>query len=60
MERRFYTIKDLSEILGVSYFWLKKRVKTGEIPSYKIGGKRLFKKAEIEQWIESRKEVVSK
>jgi len=60
MERRFYTIKDLSEILGVSDFWLKKRVKTGEIPSYKIGGKRLFKKAEVEQWIEAQKEVVNK
>ena len=60
MERKFLTVKELSELLGVSDFWIKRRIKTGEIPSYKMGRKRLFSKEEIDQWIDSQKEAVSR
>lgn len=60
MEKGFYSIKDLAVLLGVSDFWIKRRIKTNEIPSYKIGRKRLFKKEEIWEWIESHKEGKSK
>ncbi len=56
MDRQFYTSKELSELLGVSGLWISRRVKAGEIPSYKIGGKRLFKREEIEQWIDSQRD----
>jgi len=36
--------------------WIKQLVKKKMIPSYKIGGKRLFKKEEINKWIESQKD----
>jgi excisionase family DNA binding protein len=56
MERRFYTSKEIAEILGVSEIWVWRRVRSKELPSYKIGGRRLFKIEEIERWIESQKE----
>lgn len=56
MDRQFYTSKELSELLGVSGLWISRRVKTGDIPSYKVGGKRLFKIDEIEQWLKSQRD----
>ena len=56
MEKKFYTVKELAELLMASEVWVKRRVKSGEIPSYKIGGKRLFKKEEIDSWIENQRE----
>ena len=56
MDKKFYTVKELAELLSASELWVKRGVKAGEIPSYKIRGKRLFKKEEIEQWIDSQKE----
>lgn len=58
MDQQFYTIKELAEMLNVSELWISRRVKTGEIPSYKLGGKRMFRMEEIEQWLESRKEKI--
>ena len=55
MEKSFYTIKEVAELLRASEIWVRRRVKEGEIPSYKIGGKRLFKKEELDKWIESKK-----
>ena len=48
-------VKELMKFLDVSESWIMRRIKTKEIPSYKIGGKRRFKKEEIDQWIESQK-----
>lgn len=56
MEKKFYTIRELAELISASEIWVKRRVRTGEIPSYKIGGKRLFKREEIEKWIDSQKD----
>jgi len=33
-----------------------RKIRDGQIPSYKLGGKRRFKKEEIEQWIASKKD----
>jgi excisionase family DNA binding protein len=52
----FLTTKDLAKLLKSSEVWIKQLVKKNAIPSYKIGGKRLFRKEEIEQWIDSQKE----
>ncbi len=59
MEKKFYTIKELAELLMVSELWIRRRIKSGEISSYKIGKKRLFNKEETDQWIESQKDKVN-
>jgi len=56
MDNEFYTTRELAKLFKSSEVWIKQLVKKKMIPSYKIGGKRLFKKEEIDQWIESQKD----
>jgi len=56
MESKFYTIKEVALLLHVSEIWVRRRMDSREIPSYKFGRRRLFKKEEIEQWIDSQKD----
>ncbi len=55
-ESKFYTIVEVAEVLHVSPMWVRRRMDSGEIPSYKLGRRRLFKKEEIDQWLESQKD----
>lgn len=57
MVDEFMTTKEVAKLLKSSEVWIKQLIKKGVIPSYKIGGKRLFKKEEIERWIDSQKEA---
>ncbi len=56
MNGNFLTIREVAGILNSSEAWIKKLIHNKTIPSYKIAGKRLFKKEEIDRWIESQKE----
>ncbi len=55
METKFLTIKEVAQMLRVSELWVRRRMNNGEIPSYKLGRRRLFKAEEVEGWIESQK-----
>jgi excisionase family DNA binding protein len=58
--KRFYTIQEVSEYLGIEVSTLYAWVHTRQIPYYKIGRLVKFKVEEIEQWVNQRKvEVVS-
>lgn len=56
IESKFYTIKEVAQLLHVSEIWVRRRMDSKELPSYKFGRRRLFKKEEIDQWIESQKD----
>lgn len=56
MEKEFYTTKELSELLMVSLQWVKRKVKSGEFPYYRIGRQIRFKIEDIKQWIEEQKQ----
>lgn len=56
MESKFYTIREVALLLHVSEIWVRRRMDSREIPSYKFGRRRLFKREEIDQWIESQKD----
>ena len=58
MNGDFITIKEVAKLLNSSEAWIKKLIHNKIIPSYKIGGKRLFKKEEVDQWIDSQKDEV--
>jgi len=55
----FLTTKEIAKLLKSSEVWVKQLVKKNMIPSYKIGGKRLFRKDEIDQWLDSQKQKES-
>jgi len=55
MKPEFISTKEVAELLKSSEVWIKKLVNKGLIPSYKVGGKRLYDKQEILDWIKSGK-----
>jgi len=56
--KEILTIKQVSEYLQVNERTIYKLAKSGDIPSFKIGGQWRFKQADIDNWIE-RKKVAS-
>ena len=53
MGKEFFTIEQLSEYLNLKRSTLYFQVETGQIPHYRIGRLLRFKKAEIDEWLES-------
>ena len=47
METEFLTLKEASEFLKIGVATLNRWMREGKIPSYKIGGRRLFDKTEL-------------
>lgn len=53
--KMYYSIRELSVILGVDYQTMYKMVSTGEIPSLSLSKKLIrIKKADFELWLESK------
>ena len=46
-----FTIKELADYLRCSVSELRKLIKNGEIPFYRVGKKIFFKHTSIEEWI---------
>ena len=51
MDKRFLSSADAAIFLGVSRPLIEKLVARREIPSYKIGKRRLFDKEELVEWV---------
>ena len=53
MEERWLTVGDISKYLNISnetiYKWIEKR----EMPAHKVGRRWMFKRAQIDEWIEA-------
>jgi len=60
IEKQFITIKEISTVIDVSVPTINRWIRNNYIPSYKIGKRRLFKKEEIDNWIEGHKYVNQK
>ena len=56
MEKRFITIQDAAKLLSLSVPTIKNQVKEGLIPSYKVGGRRLFDPDELVKWVKSKRD----
>ena len=57
MEKRFLSVKETSEFLGISTVTIHRMIKAGEIPSYKIRGSRVFDKEEVINWVKAHKDI---
>lgn len=51
-EQQFISISELSKLIHISVSTINRLVSEGKIPSYKVEKRRLFKKAEILEWME--------
>jgi len=57
MEKKIYlTVKEACELIRTSRVTLHRMIRKGMVPSYKIGGKRLFDRKELIQWVKSQRE----
>ncbi|MEI6874642.1 MAG: helix-turn-helix domain-containing protein [Spirochaetota bacterium] len=48
---RFYTIREAAAILRMSVSWLYKATESGEIPSFRCGGRVIIDKEKLEEYI---------
>lgn len=47
--------KQLASVLGVHPNWIFEQVRIGELPSYKLGHHRRFKRDEVEKFLAERR-----
>lgn len=55
MQKRFYTVDEIAEYLGVEKSTVYAWVHTRQLPYYKIGRLVKFRFDEIQEWIKGRK-----
>lgn len=55
MGARYLTLEEATTILPVAPITLRRAIKAGELPAYRIGRRLLIKPADFDAWIESRK-----
>ena len=60
MEKRDFSIAEAAKYLTITRATLHRFVKGGDIPSYKIGGRRIFDKNDLDKWVHSKKEKIKK
>ena len=53
MEKEYFTIKEISQFLSLKQSSLYSKVESGAIPHYRIGRIILFRKTEVEQWMQT-------
>lgn len=56
MDESFFTLKEVAELLRVSKLTVRRYVKAGSLPAYKLGRDLRIKKSELEVFIESRRQ----
>lgn len=56
MEDKFLDIKEAAKFLKMSVVQINRLIRRGDIPSYKAGGRRLFDREELIEWVKSKKD----
>ncbi len=56
MEKKYISIKEVSKLINLGVGAIYNLIKAGKMPSYKVGGKRLFDKEEILEWMKEHRE----
>jgi len=57
LEKRFLSPAAAAAFLSLSRPTIERMVRRNEIPSYKIGGRRLFDKEELVEWVKSHRDL---
>ena len=50
------TARQVAEYLGLRENWVYDRAIVGDLPSYKLGGSRRFRRSEVEAWLGDRRQ----
>jgi excisionase family DNA binding protein len=49
-----YTVREAAEVLRIGYSTMKEHLRSGEIPSFKLGNRRLVSGEDLTEWIRER------
>jgi len=52
VDKEFYTVKELAQLLSVTPMTIYRLVKRGELPVHNIGGSKRFSKADVKAYLE--------
>jgi excisionase family DNA binding protein len=52
------TARQVAEFLGLHENWVYDRAVSGDLPSYKLGGTRRFRRDELEAWLAAQRPAV--
>lgn len=55
-EEKILKMSEVAEMLRLNYCTMSRKAKSGEIPSFKIGGRILFRLSSINGWIDAQEE----
>lgn len=55
MKEQYYTLKEITELLKISYITVYRWVQAGKIPAYKVGKQYRINKVDYEAFIKSNK-----
>jgi excisionase family DNA binding protein len=53
MEKEYYTIKEIAQLLSLKESTLYSKVESGEIPHYRVDRLIRFKLTEVEEWMQT-------
>jgi excisionase family DNA binding protein len=59
MEKEYMNLNEVAQFLKLSVPTIKNYLRDKRIPAYKIGGKWLFEKNEINEWVSSQRQSVN-
>lgn len=51
MDKQFYTMKEVAELVGSHYMTIYNHVQIGKLKSVKVGGKILISKENLDQYL---------
>ena len=57
VERTTLTTEETAEYLGVSYWLIGQMVRKNEIPHFRVGGRILFRKQSIDDYMEQQEKI---
>ena len=57
IERRTLTMKEAAEYLGISYWLVTQLVKRKQIPCSRVGGKVLFRKEALDNYLKNQEDA---
>ena len=57
IERTTLTMEETAKYMGISYWLLGQQVRKNEIPHFRVGGKVLFRKKTIDDFMEQQEKL---
>ena len=59
MEKEYMSLSEVAQFLKLSVPTIKNYLRDKKIPAYKVGGRWLFEKNEINDWVSSQRQPVN-